>query len=457
VPINKLLILSVIVTLSALQASASEPAQVLPITPPAPFMQTIQPPPSSGTIPIPQPAASTAPALAENVRTFDPTTLNLSWSENRWFLTAGGIKLKDFGRKESEGRLALHLARTLRLNQYGTVGSPTPLMEYWLCNGEAPTGPVLGYASLAFDAATLHVEVSQGQWSIRDSRRVLINFGSRADDARQALAVLKKHDFDQVIVIGQPTPSMFVFLANANGPAGDAGSGPASHQLITHETPETVARKAAELKRLRERVPGLDTETVSQPALHTLRTPDQPRQPYSSNGLEFGGDGLRSRNGRLASSGIDQGDSIPFDWRQAQVRLEGNEWKLAAGNFVLASFGPDQDAARRALDAVRYYRLTEQRFVGRPEHCFSYFLVNGRAPFGVPLGVPGEAFLPLALKVREVEGKWALCMGEKPIVVLGGRQEEAADLLQIIQRQRFDRLCRIGRAEDGFTFLVRTR
>jgi hypothetical protein len=457
VPMRNLLILGVAAALTAVRVDAREPPQALPATPPASSVHTPQLSPPAPTLPISQPATTNPPAIAENLRTFDTSTLDLTWSDNRWLLTAGSVVLKDFGRKESEGRLALRLARTLELNQYGTVGSPTPIMEYWLCDGEAPHGPVPGYVDITFDPVSLHVEESQSQWCVRDSRRVLFNFGSRADDARQALAVLKKHGFSQVIVVGQPTPSMFVFLANLYGPAGEAGSGRSVHKLVTHETPETAARKADELKRLKEQVPGLDAETVSQPALRALRTPDQPHQPFSSNVREYGGEGLRARNSPLASAGIDRGDCVPFDWRRVQVQLEGNQWKLAAGGLVLASFGPDQDAARQALDAIRYYRFTEQRLVGRPQRCFCYFLVNNLAPRGVPLGVPSEPFLPEALKVHEVEGRWALCMGEQPIIVLGSRQEEAADLLEVIHRQRFDHLCRIGRAEDGFTFLVRTR
>jgi hypothetical protein len=400
--------------------------------------------------------AQTTPPLNENLQSFDSTTLDLTWANNRWQLTAGGVVLKDFGRRESEGRMALRLARGLRLNQYGTVGSPAPLLEYWLVDGSAPRGPVPGFSVISFEPSSLHVEVTLGQWCLRDSRRVLFNFGPRADEARQAFAVVKKYGFSQIAVVGQLSPAMLVFLAGAPGEEEVAVSGRPRQSTGNHETPEIAARKAEELRKLKERVPTLGAETVAQPAMQMLRTPDQPRLPFGGSVREFGGEGLPARDARGAAS-PDHGDRVPFDWRRVQARLDGNEWKLTADSLVLANFGPDQEAARRALDAIRYYRFTEQHLVGRPTRYFSYYLVNGMAPRGAPFGMQAEPFQPDALAVRQVEGKWALCMADRAVITLGDRREEASDLLQVIRRQRFDLLCRVGKAEDGFTVLTRSR
>jgi hypothetical protein len=444
---------------NGLVAHAQQLRQTAPLPSSTAMPQTSQPFATTplaptGQVPAPseQPPLDASP-LIENLRSFDPDTLILTWSNNRWVLSAGDVVLKDFGRKESEGRQALRLARALRLNQYGAVGSP-PVMEYWLSDGRAPSGIVPGYPVITFDAASMHVETAVGQWCVRDKRRVLFNFGSRADEARQALAVLRKYGFGQVMVVGQLTPSMFVFLAN---PAGDlAQAGRPVHQLANHETPEVAERKAEELKRLKERIPGLDAETVAQPTLRPLRTPDQPRQAFTATPREFGDDGPNAADRMHSTGGADHGDRVPFDWRQVQVRLDGKEWRLAVGSLVLASFGPDQDAARRALDVIRYYHFTEKHVLGGGSR-FSYYLVNGMAPRGLPFGVPSDSFEAGALKVVEVDGKWSLSSGKQPVIVLGDRRDEAADLLETIKRQHFDHVCRIGRVADGFTFLVRTR
>src|SRR5207248_3088661 len=102
-------------------------------------------------------------ATGENLMTFDPRLAELHWVDNRWQLEAGGVFLKDFGRRENEARQVLHLVRELRLTERGTVGTPQPVMEYWLANGQAPQGSLPGLRLLPLDLASLHVEPIQGQ------------------------------------------------------------------------------------------------------------------------------------------------------------------------------------------------------------------------------------------------------------------------------------------------------
>jgi hypothetical protein len=166
------------------------------------------------------PPAEAAAALAESVRPFNTSAVRLEWNNRRWQLVADGVMLKDFGVREQEARQALRLVQDLHLNQYGTVGSPSPVMEYWLSDGRAPQGLAGGLRALPLDPTGLRVEQIQGQWCLRDSQRVLFNFGQRADDARQALAVVRKYGFTQVGVIGQGITSMFVFTARPGLPGG---------------------------------------------------------------------------------------------------------------------------------------------------------------------------------------------------------------------------------------------
>jgi hypothetical protein len=51
-----------------------------------------------------------------------------------------------------------------------------------------------------------------------------------------------------------------------------------------------------------------------------------------------------------------------------------------------------------------------------------------------------------------------VCEGEVPLVELGDAPEAANQVLDVIQRQHFDRLCRLGTADGkGMTFFVRSR
>ena len=83
-------------------------------------------------------------------------------------------------------------------------------------------------------------------------------------------------------------------------------------------------------------------------------------------------------------------------------------------------------------------------------------MCNGQPPRGQYVGVRGEPFQPDKLSVSRVEDRWAIVNGEKPLVWFGDRPEEARVMLDVIQRNQFDRLCHIG-DDRGLSFFVRSR
>jgi hypothetical protein len=154
--------------------------------------------------------------------------------------------------------------------------------------------------------------------------------------------------------------------------------------------------------------------------------------------------------------GAEQGEWVSFDWRQVQLRQEEGVWKLAAGAYVLATFGADEQAGRQALAAVNHYHFTEHCRIGAPEPLFSYFLVHGQAPRGLMFGLRSQAFGPDKVSVQPLGRQWALCSGDQVLLILGEQPDEARQLLEVIRRNQFDRLCRIGPPDGpGMTFLVR--
>ncbi|HZT78622.1 MAG TPA: hypothetical protein VFA26_00250, partial [Gemmataceae bacterium] len=172
-------------------------------------------------------AAEPARPFEEQLTPFDWRLTDLRWGEQGWQLVAGDVVLKDFGRREHDGTEALRIIRELRLNQRGTVGSPRPIMEYWLSDGQAPQGPVSGARTLPIDRNTLRVEKVLGHWWLRDSARGYFNFGIHEDDARQALAVMQHHRFSRVALVGQALPLMLIFLAEPDAATPSPLHGPA--------------------------------------------------------------------------------------------------------------------------------------------------------------------------------------------------------------------------------------
>jgi hypothetical protein len=314
-------------------------------------------------------------------------------------------------------------------------------MEYWLADGKAPQGLTGGLRLLPVDLASLRAEQLQGQWCLRDGRRVLFNFGLKAEDARQGLAVARKYGFTQLGVLGQARPSMLVFLARP----GDGS--PASRPSLANATPRAPDKGQSAVAAA---APGTTTTTVTGPPLTpaaTLTGIVTPAVPP-----------LRTAASAGAVPGLtDPAARVPFDWRQVQVRLEKNEWVLQAGSQVLGRFGANERDARVAQATIQYYRLNELRQVGQPTPKFTYFLANGQAPRGVMVGLRNEAFQPDRLEVRQVGGRWTVCAGEQPVVRLGDRPEEARQMLDVIRTNKFDHVCHVGGDDQGLTLLVRSR
>jgi hypothetical protein len=360
--------------------------------------------------PAPAQPRSNVPATP-SLRTFDCLTTEIKYADNRWVLFADGAVLKEFGPREADARAALAIIRTLKLNQHGTIGTP-PVMEYWLTDGHAPFTAETNPLKLALlDLNTLRVEEFDGQWQLRDARRQLFAFGRNRADAFLALDLIRHYGFTQIGHVGQFIPSMVYFL----GSASDQG-----------------------------------------------RAPSMP--PPRPNGSEPGQRAYaKAGPGNLAASlsPPEKANSLTehyrFDYRQAEVRRDKNEWQLVCGNHVLANFGTNQMDARLAWNTLQYYRFSEQCLIGRPSPSFSYFLVGGQPPRGLKFGIPVQPFQPETVLVRALGQAWAVSAGEQPLVVFE-RLQDARELAEAIQRLHFDHLCRIGNTPGyGMVFFARTK
>lgn len=149
--------------------------------------------------------------VVENLVSFAPESLRLAWVNQNWQLRDGDVVLKDFGHREELARHTLMLIRQLRLDQYGTVGQPKPVLEYWLAQGKAPQGNPMGLPVMTLDQAGLRAEQTYGQWCVRDTYRMLLNFGRDEGSARQAVAILKRHQFSRVGSLATMPPTL-IFL-----------------------------------------------------------------------------------------------------------------------------------------------------------------------------------------------------------------------------------------------------
>ena len=200
--------------------------------------------------------------------------------------------LKDFGRRESEARLALRLIRELRLNQHGIIGARRLCLSIGFQMAYRRAGRRWDCAVALIDASSLRVEQIRAQSVLCDNKRELFNFGADEGGARQALQIIHKYRFTEVGAVNPAAPSMMIFLAQPTA-FSLSDSAPASDPLAPFRRtagahPGVVARApiAPAVPPLREL--GLFTHTPSA----TSPTPD--RIPFDSR---------RSNCGRKATAG----------------------------------------------------------------------------------------------------------------------------------------------------------
>ncbi len=385
---------------------------------------------------------SPAPATgagADSLVAFDPDSTEIRWGAGHWQLLAGGRCLKDFGTREADAREALRLIRDLRLNQYGTVGTPRPVIEYWLTNGQAPQGFAGRARLLPLDANSLRAEEVQGQWCLRDDRRLFFVFGAHADEARRALDVIRRYGFTQVGYVGQFTPAMMYFLGGAAAGRDTRMAWPATFHAPANPagmpTLNPDPRRHAALRNAHHEEaapPAVPMELIAMHQLAAVKPllADQPTL----------------------------GDRVAFDGRQLQVRLDGDEWNLYAGSYLIARFGTQQSEALRALNVLQAYRCNEHCLVGRPRPAFTFFLTNGQAPRGEMFGLNGTSFRPQDLTVHQFGPDWGICDQARILLRVSGSETDAKKLLDFIKKQDCDYLCRIGPAEPyGVSLLLHMR
>jgi len=337
----------------------------------------------------------------ENLITFTTWDAEIRKVNGHWELWAGAVKLKELGNHEADAREVLRLIRLLNLNQLGTVGKPLPVMEYWLSDGRAPQ-KMTRLNTVGLNLEALQVVNNQGQWWLIDDSRPWFTFGAQADEARRALAIIQKYQFTDAHYVGVGNPVMIVFLA------------------------------------------GSDKRPRAQPA-----GPIGPAQWFQPPQLHV--------NSTLAEP-VTGSPMVHFDWRQATVRCEKLDWQVVADGQVLAHFGSRELEAHQALRAMQALHLSERCQIGDPTPALTFFLSNGEPARGLFFGAANQLCHAKELSLKRLGLRWAIWEYDHPLLTLGKNEQEAQQILQILQHYKVDHICQIGTSDPSpMTIFVRTQ
>lgn len=148
-------------------------------------------------------------SLKEDCLSFAPNRLEVRRDNNKWLLTDGRSRMMLFDNR-SEAIQALNVIKYYGMNKHCFVGRPGPSMEYWLVGNRAPSGAMPNEDCIAFNPANLRIKQEGSQWLMTDGRSRMRMFPNR-QETKQALAVIRKYDFNQTCYIGRPDPSMTYF------------------------------------------------------------------------------------------------------------------------------------------------------------------------------------------------------------------------------------------------------
>jgi hypothetical protein len=144
------------------------------------------------------------PERGEDCIAFNSSTVGVQQVNGRWKIVDGNHWLFDFGSERAAAQKALQIITHYRMNRSCFVGRPDPSFAYLLAKGGVPEGPMAGEDCVAFDPIKIRVSKINNRWKIVDGRRSLFDFGNRATDARQALAIIRRYGFTRSCFVGTP-------------------------------------------------------------------------------------------------------------------------------------------------------------------------------------------------------------------------------------------------------------
>ncbi len=347
-------------------------------------------PPAS--LPVPVIRNGAPPKSVEQVERFDPAALTVTKSDGRYTLTADKVTLRDFGFDRASADETRRVMQELGVNEAVSVPGSRPPFQVWLRDGKPSANTVARQVFLPVTAATVRAEAVGGVWVVTDGARGFFDFGTDAESAKVAAAVLTKHGFNQMGMIGSPRPVVLYPLFD---------------------------RWAAQRAKL------------------------QPAMSPSPLGVL---DDVAQKN-LILPGNVPAGPKTPLDPAQLQVvRGKTGEWAVMHNDELLGRFGSAEFAARGALKAMQDAKVNQVVRVGAKG--VPIFFADGQPMHSRPLGGTNVTFRPDRLKVQQVRGSWWLAEENRPLLE-GGTKADAELLLKTIQHLHLTMSSQFGFAETG--------
>ena len=333
-----------------------------------------------------------APKLLAQTQKFDAGELTVTKAEGRLVLTDGKRTLRDFGYDKASADETLIVIRELGVDQTITIPGSRPLFQIWLKDGKPVRSVASRQVFLPMIAGNLRAESVGGVWVVTDGARAFFDFGVDPEAAKQAAALLIRHGFNQIGLIGNPRP------------------------------------------------------TVMYPMFDKWTAERMKNQPVAQASALAVLDDVVQKNLVLPGNVL-AGQKSMIDQAQLQaVRSKTGDWTLMHNEDVLGKFGSSEFAARGALKALQEGKINQVVLVGANK--FPIFLAEGQPMRGRPLGSTAVNFRPERLKPQLVRDQWWLAEDSRPYIN-AGKKADAELLIKVIQHYHLTLIAQYGCAETG--------
>ena len=152
-------------------------------------------------------------SFSEDCVGFNWANVQASFVGGQWKVVDGGHQLLAFGNKAGEAQRAKNIIRHYRFTEHCFIGRPNASMDYWKRNNNVPSGNFAGQDCTNNNPNTTEARFQGGQWRLVDGSHLLMSFGNKGAEARQAEEVVKHYGLNRHCFVGRPNASMEYWLS----------------------------------------------------------------------------------------------------------------------------------------------------------------------------------------------------------------------------------------------------
>ncbi len=163
-------------------------------------------------------------------------------------------------------------------------------------------------------------------------------------------------------------------------------------------------------------------------------------------------------------------DCVPFNPDNIQIRRVKGQYTIIDGTHYLFKFGKKKKDAQWAKAVIKYYRMNNTCFVGRPKSSFSFLLtpgkttidigkfyslvITGKSPEGqipFPDQVSCKKFSPKQLRIMRKNRNYSIIdsSNQTQLFSFNKAKDEAVASLVFIRLYGFNQKCSIGGGQTG--------